>query len=359
MPQTTPITQPTARIEVFRPGTFTPMQGRAVSFTAADLAAVADSYDPATAPAPVVVGHPQTDAPAFGWAQSFDYDASGERLHANLGDIAPEFADAVKAGRYRKVSLAFFSPDAPANPVPGSWYPKHIGFLGGAAPAVSGLKNVEFSADQGGVVTFSQPLPARHGFDVAALIASFADFLAGQSGDPVAIDWSPAPERAPASSDPQPEQEPTVPTPEQSAAFAEQEAQFAAREAALAARETAARHADHAAFADSLIADGKMIPASRAALIGILDQLGASGEISFAEGGDTLTAADALQKLLRDQPKIVDFSALPDDAPAAHVNFASDGKPVDNEALAVVAKAQAYQRQHPGTEFIDAVHAVS
>ena len=65
-----------ARIEVFRPGRFTPMEGVPLSFSAADLRAVADSYDPETAPAPIVVGHPVTDAPAFGWVQSFDFDAS-------------------------------------------------------------------------------------------------------------------------------------------------------------------------------------------------------------------------------------------------------------------------------------------
>lgn len=46
-----------ARIEVFRPGTFTPMVGDPISYSAADLRAIADAYDPATAPAPIVVGH--------------------------------------------------------------------------------------------------------------------------------------------------------------------------------------------------------------------------------------------------------------------------------------------------------------
>ena len=38
----------TARIEVFRPGTFTPMGGGDLTFSAADLAAVADAYDAMT-----------------------------------------------------------------------------------------------------------------------------------------------------------------------------------------------------------------------------------------------------------------------------------------------------------------------
>ena len=113
----------TARIEVFRPGTFKPMAGDAITYSAADLKAVADSYDPATAPAPVVIGHPATDAPAYGWIESFDYDSQEERLFATIGEIEPEFAELVKAGRFKKVSMAFFSPDQTHNPVAGSWYP--------------------------------------------------------------------------------------------------------------------------------------------------------------------------------------------------------------------------------------------
>ena len=105
----------------------------------------------------MVVGHPDTDAPAFGWAKAFDFSASEDRLHAEIGDLEPAFADAVRDGRYRKVSLAMFPPDHSANPTPGAWYPKHIGFLGGAAPAVPGLKNVQFDASTEGLVCFEAP----------------------------------------------------------------------------------------------------------------------------------------------------------------------------------------------------------
>ncbi|MGN7870980.1 hypothetical protein [Paracoccus sp. 22332] len=92
----------TARIEVFRPGTFTPMEGGSITYSAADLRAIADAYDPATAPAPIVVGHPDTNAPAFGWVESFDYDATADRLYANLHQIEPAFAELVKAGRFKR-----------------------------------------------------------------------------------------------------------------------------------------------------------------------------------------------------------------------------------------------------------------
>lgn len=136
-------------IEVFRAGTFQPMAGPAVTFSTGDLEKIAAGYDAENAPAPVVVGHPKTDSPAYGWIKSFRVE--GEKLLADIGDLAAAFTEAVAERRYRKVSMSFFKPDAPNNPAPGAHYPKHVGFLGGAAPAVSGLKPVDLAGDDDAV----------------------------------------------------------------------------------------------------------------------------------------------------------------------------------------------------------------
>ena len=170
-----------ARIEVFRSGTFAPMEGAAITYSAADLKAAVDAYDAANAPAPVVVGHPTADAPAYGWVESFDYDASADRLYANVGEIDPEFSEAVKAGRYKRVSMSFFRPDQPANPVPGTWYPRHVGFLGGAAPAVTGLRTVRFSAGDG-AVTFTADFAERGFEETAGILRSLREFLIEKFG---------------------------------------------------------------------------------------------------------------------------------------------------------------------------------
>ena len=80
MPETPspPATSPaalTARVEVFRPGTFRPMAGDPIRYSAADLRAIADAYDFATAPAPVVEAAPTT-APAP--TPAVTADANGE-----------------------------------------------------------------------------------------------------------------------------------------------------------------------------------------------------------------------------------------------------------------------------------------
>lgn len=364
----------TARIEVFRPGTFTPMEGAAIAYTAADLKAVADAYDPQTAPAPVVVGHPSTDAPAYAWAQGFDYDASTERLYATVGEIDPAFSQAVKAGRYKKVSLSFFRPDHAANPVPGTWYPKHIGFLGGAAPAVSGLKNVQFaSADATVTVTADF---GEGGFDdSASLFRSVRDFLIEKFGLDDAdkalpayrIEWLSeaeivAPFSPPAFSTPPVDlpKEPAVTQPDP--AFAAREADIAAREERLKTREREAATAQHVAFAEQLVSEGRLLPVSKDKVVSILNALPPESAVSFAAGDAATPIAKALCDLLAAQPVVVSFGAL--DLPEAvggeaSASFAADGKPVDPVALERHAKAQDYQRQHPGTEWLAAVRAVS
>ena len=361
----------TARIEVFRPGTFKPMAGAAITYSAADLKAVADSYDPATAPAPVVIGHPTTDAPAFGWIESFDYDALEERLFATIGDIEPEFAELVKAGRFRKVSMAFFSPDQPHNPVAGTWYPKHLGFLGAAAPGVPGLKNAQFAGEAG--VVFSTSFGVAQ--EAAGLFGALRDFFIDQFGLESAdqalprwrIDWlEQADEQkthfaAPPAIPQKPEKEKPVALPPDPA-FAAREASLTAQLADVAAREAKLNHAENVAFAEGLVTEGRLLPVSKDKVVAILDALPGEATVAFAEGADKLSPAAALREVLKDQPVVVQFGAMDlGEQPGAGkvASFAADGNPVDPTDLAIHQSALAYQRQNPGTAYLDAVAAVS
>ena len=161
------------RIEIFRPGTFTSTEGVVVSFSAADLQAIADAYDPAVFDSPIVVGHPEQDAPAYGWIDRLEMD--GDRLVAIPRDIEPSFAELVRAKRFKKVSARFYQPDAASNPKPGETYLKHVGFLGAAAPAVKGLKSVSFAADESGTVTIDVPKEQSMSKEKTAEELSFAE----------------------------------------------------------------------------------------------------------------------------------------------------------------------------------------
>lgn len=365
----------TIRIEVFKSGTFTPMRGAAISYAASDLAAIAKAYDPEAAPAPLVVGHPTTDAPAYGWVKAFSYDPGVDRLFAEIGEVEPAFAEAVKAGRYKKISMSFFPPEASNNPRPGGWYPKHVGFLGAAAPAVPGLKTVAFSEDNAPV--FVAAFGERGFEEAASLFRNIRDFLISKFGLEAAdqvlpayrLEWldeteagKPTPGfSAPAEPDPaDPTKKDPIMSQEDKAALEKREQDIAVREAAFAERERAAREAENAAFAEQLVSEGRLLPALKAKAVTILNAASGRAEVSFAEGEKT-DLADALKTLLKAQPVVTDFSALAPDGGGEDraVSFASDGKPFDKDQLDTDAKARAYQAQHPGTDYLAAVHAVS
>mgnify|MGYP001111363064 CR=1 FL=1 len=151
-------------VEVFKVGRHKPMTGQVLNFLDSDLAQIASSYDAEAHPAPIVIGHPKTDAPAYGWVTGLE--VKDGKLVADFGDIEPEFSELVKAKRYRKISASFWTPDGPSNPTPGHFALKHVGFLGAAAPAVPGLKEAEFNAEESGTVAFGEDdiadLPAFH-----------------------------------------------------------------------------------------------------------------------------------------------------------------------------------------------------
>lgn len=91
--------------------------------------------------APVVIGHPATDSPAYGWIDSLQRVDS--RLYARAKDVIPAFADQVKEKMYKFVSPSFRAD--------GSL--RHVGFLGGTPPAIPGLGEVtpafaDFSGDE-------------------------------------------------------------------------------------------------------------------------------------------------------------------------------------------------------------------
>lgn len=312
-------------IEVFRPGTFTPMAGDPMTFSAEDLSTIASAYDGTAHPAPIVVGHPKTDAPAFGWIESFRYDGEAERLIATVGDVEPAFADAVRNKRYRKVSIAFFSPQASANPKPGSHYPKHLGFLGGAAPAVSGLKPVTFSGtpDETRIFEFADP-----GFrDVAGVLRRFRDFFIDQFGleraDEVLpsyeIDWierNAEEDKSPSYSAPTPlkSEDKAVKPKEDDPAFAAREADFNARVEAFEKREAERRHADHDAFCETLVDEGRLLPAKKEETVALLDFCAEASDddaLSFADtDGKPKTASpvETLKGLLKLAAPVVNFS---------------------------------------------------
>jgi len=325
-------------IEIFRPGRFTALSGQTLEFSEADLKAAADSYDPSLHEAPLVVGHPKTDSPAYGWVEKLAYDG---RLKAATRQVDPRFAELVKTGRYKKISASFYLPDSPANPMPGVYYLRHVGFLGAQPPAVKGLRDASFDDAGQGVVTleFSEP-PTQE------------------------------PDMADKPTDKQTTQDVSA------AEFAERqaelerkrreleakEAEFAEREKRLVMQEAARRQKETADFIEKLAADGKVLPRDQAGLVALLTSIDDQSQVEFAEEGQVVKqpAITFLRKFLEGLPRQVDYSErVPPQADGGNVDFAAPpGYSVDQAGMELHRKAVAYLRSHRDVDYETALEAV-
>jgi hypothetical protein len=370
-------------IEIFKPGSFIAMNGKRYTFTPQHVQELADTYNPAFADAPLVVGHPQLTSPRFGRAGRLFINDAGV-LCAEADEVVPEFAEAVNAKLYPRVSASIYLPDAPGNPAPGKHYLRHIGFLGGAAPAVKGLKAVEFAADQDGIVDFSYERRT-----IVRIFRGLRDWFVAKEGMEVAQELIPdyqlesleednireeisGGRALPAFSNPHPQQTETIVDANkqaldaQAATLAKKEKELRELETQLTARAAAQKKTDHAEFAEALCTSGQLLPAAKDTVVAILTQLDGANQVAdFAEGHENhgKTGADLFKAFLSSQPKQVVYGRVAPTGGAVATAGAADfaappGYDVDPAGLELVQKANAYIKEHPGTDFIDAVKAV-
>lgn len=313
------------RIPLLRPGTFQAQNGP-VTLTAADLAAIVAGYDAGRHEAPIVVGHPRSDDPAYGWVKGLRLAEDGT-LEAEAGDVDEGFADLVRAGRYRKVSAALYRPDDANHPKRGVWALRHVGFLGAQPPAVKGLRPVQLGeAEDATVIELAESDWAYAIRNVAGALQALRDFLIDDKGldiaDRVLPAWTVETLREAAS---RPATQPDAAMPafseeqEMDLTLAEREQALAAREAELATRAEALdardgelaraarelRATGHRATAEALLAEGRITPAELPTVTGLLAVLDGDG-VELAEGQDT--PAVQLTKLLKGVPARIDLA---------------------------------------------------
>lgn len=354
------------------------MSGAVLAFSAADLQASATAYDPARHEAPIVIGHPKTDDPAWGWVQSLAFADGG--LEATPHQVAPAFAEMVEAGAFKKISASFYAPDAPGNPAPGVYYLRHVGFLGAQPPAVKGLRSPSFGEAEEGVLEFSEWDDVAN----ASLWRSLREWILGKfgreeadqavPGDQVsqieqgaqeelqqasAEDTAIAANPSPMFSDLPIEEESAV-TPAEKAALEAENAQLKER---LAASDQAIRdarservHHAHTSFAEGLIAAGKLLPAQAGVAVAALDFFASQEQaVEFGEGDEKKPLIDAFQTFLESLPKQVEFSELgrrsagvDRDDPSAIARAAQDFQAAEAAAGRNVSIAEAVTRIFQG-----------
>lgn len=313
--------------EIFKPGSHTPCGGQALNFSEADLQAVVRVYDPSVHEAPIVVGHPKDNHPAYGWIGGFSF--SDGALLAEPKQVDPSFAEMVQAGRFKKRSISFYAPGSANHPLKGTadhdtYYPRHVGFLGAAAPAVKGLKDVDFAAADDGVVEFEEDWYSK-GL-IARLFSGLRDWIIAEKGIETADNLLPKYaisdlERAAAESRPQPAQplftEEHSMKPEEITALQNQVATLTAANADL-------KKANDKLTADfSELTKKQADAAAEATRAGIKGQIEALVKVGKVTPGEVET--------------LTNFAAAQDDA-AQTFDFTEGDKPVKISARALFLK---------------------
>lgn len=323
------------QVEIFRPGKRRAMNGQVYEITAADVVACAQAYDPALHEAPHVVGHPRTDDPAYGWVAGLQaVDGGASLVITQSSQVEPAFGELVTSGRYPKRSACFYPPDHEANPKPGVWYLKHVGWLGAQPPAVKGLRAVAaHAASNDGVVEFGEWedqievgifrrlrewFIARFGVEEAdRVLPSYElDALQREALAPEPDDDEPSSPTTTGFA----EGAPAVPNPtDQAAALTARAAELDAREASIKQREDAqaslvksARTAAITQFAETIISEGRWLPADKARMVAFMEALPSEATVvEFAEGDPTKrterSALEVFQEQARKAPKVVHF----------------------------------------------------
>lgn len=363
-------------IESLRPGIFTDGNNATWSFSEDDIADLASGYDATRNPAPVVVGHPKMDSPAVGIISAAN--KVGEKLCVEIdpASLDPQFAADVKAKRYFRVSLRLFTPNHPANPNPGKWSIRHLGFLGAHPPAITGLAPV-FAAgdDDGPVVDFSAALDGPW-WSVGAMFRRIRDWMIGSQGldtaDKIIPEWQVAAvEDAARMPEPDVGFAAGISTPQENTVNEQEAAALKAENARLQAELTTARHAaeliaknrihdENVAFAAALVSDPKgprLAPQHQSRVVALLDALGSMQtevEFSAADGKQAKEApAAALRAVLESAAAIVPVGAVAAGAAVdADPEFAAGEGAADRAALD--RKAREYARTK-GVSYAEAV----
>jgi len=116
---------------IFKTGKHTNNSGETKEYKAEDLDRMISKFE--SGKVPLVIGHPKTNDPAWGWIKSLK--RVGDTLYAEAENVVNEFAEMVNKKMFPNRSIAI-NPDGSL---------RHVGFLGAVPPAVKGLGEVSFS----------------------------------------------------------------------------------------------------------------------------------------------------------------------------------------------------------------------
>ena len=324
------------KLHLLKPGTYTDMNGNEVPLTAGDIQRIAAVYDAKLHESPMVVGHPKTDDPAYGWIKSLSADKRGS-LWGEPFQVSPEFAEKVRQGQFKKLSVSLYGPDHQNNPTPGDWHLRHVGFLGAMPPVVKGLEPVAFSEGDSPDIQIEVSLgegdvrPWVFG-SIARALRGIREWIIEDRGMEAADSILPdygindiAAEEARLRESGKDDNHFSEPDSQEEDDMNEKEKQLAQKEAELAERETklaeqekqgvadraAAQLKADAEFAEKLVDEGRLLPRHREGIVGILAGIEDGQTVQFSEeDGKAPVEKDAkafMQDFLSGLPVQVDY----------------------------------------------------
>lgn len=311
--------------EVFKAGTHTDSKGNKKTWTIKDLDEIVANFNDKNPDVPLVIGHPRIDAPAYGWVEALKRE--GDKLFAAYKDVAAEFAEWVKGGRYRTRSISLKD-----NVL------RHIGWLGGTPPAIKGLEAYQFAEDEDVTIyDFSENAEGKFSA-IAGCFENMRDFFIEKFGlektDKLIPKWdieyikknddttaeavsayseisdTSGKEQDLTVQNPQTADKPTatVNDNEFAQAVEAKEKEIADLKAQLEAEKAEKRKAEFSQFADELLKNGNITTAQKPVVIDFMEVCSIQGEYEFAEGDDK-SVLNRFKDLLK-SVKQVEFSEI-------------------------------------------------
>jgi len=316
--------------DVFRCGSHVDRFGREVTITRDDIDAAIASYQ--TNSAPIVVGHPSLNAPAFGWIGAFR--RIGDVVQAKASTVADEFADLVKRHLYKNRSLAFG---------PGPRF-RHVGFLGAVAPAVKGLNEIQFATKEDVMdIEFSEPVPEPTAAAAPEAVPESAPAPEQASPQESSAEMRPAEQSQ--AEEAQAEDEEKLASDQRSVSseldslredLKKAREEVARMQAEVKRAQAKSRHTEFAAYTDGLVKCGKLPAASCARVHEFMEFLDQSGSYEFSEGSEPVL--ERFKTLLDTVLKPVEFSELCTEAEAPAPSTPED----------MARQIAAYRQEHKG-----------
>lgn len=311
--------------EVFKAGTHTDSKGNKKTWTVKDLDEIVANFNDKNPDVPLVIGHPRTDAPAYGWVKAVKRE--GDKLFAAYKDVAAEFAEWVKDGRYKTRSISLKD-----NVL------RHIGWLGGTPPAIKGLEAYQFAEDEDVTIyDFSETAEGKFSA-IASCFENMRDFFIEKFGlentdklipkrdiEYIKKNDDTTAEAVSAYSEitdtfgkeqdltvqnPQTADKPaeTVKDNEFAQAVEAKEKEIADLKAQLEAEKAEKRKTEFSQFADELLKNGNITTAQKSVVIDFMEVCSNQGEYEFAEGDDK-SVLNRFKDLLK-SIKQVEFSEV-------------------------------------------------